>query len=433
MFCARCGSFVKNEGAKFCYNCGYELNSYSAPSLRYRGDTEATGAPAVRDPGIGMSKRNKTIAVCLVLALAMGSFIGLIGSGYLDETGNKVEIVTLSDGMSFELSGDFLPERGILSVSLTNEGSIAFTLDDEISSKYGHFSWWFFDRDHVASVDTVRYIEYNGEFLEKNEPVLYYLSQKVGEYYVSVSCDTKVNERYVHSVTYSGTVSYIGTIMKEYTWKYQGKEYTANTEFSYNEYRSYRDAEVLGRAVTDYKKIANFVTYQEPAVVMLAESLREAYDGGDTTGQGFASFVLSFVQLCFKYPPSSSYMGGDKYQYGQEEYFSFPLETIFYGMGDCEDTSILAAALFKALGYSAGVIVAPGHAMAAVGLETYSEGPYSARSYEIISKNIGGMTYYACETTVSNPQGVGIVGLNGYDGHPYSEYINKRPYGFYIV
>lgn len=70
------------------------------------------------------------------------------------------------------------------------------------------------------------------------------------------------------------------------------------------------------------------------------------------------------------------------YQYdvdttGEEEYPRYPIETLYERQGDCEDTSILMAALLKAYGYEVGFIHLPGHL--AVALRTsddYSDGPY---------------------------------------------------------
>ncbi|MCL1811185.1 MAG: hypothetical protein FWG41_03075 [Methanomassiliicoccaceae archaeon] len=434
MFCARCGSFIGNEYARFCPSCGSEVKGHSTQEHGQHYAYESNSFP---DAGRSTPKKKSkkwTITASIAVALVFGILLSMADIDLENDSNKRIEIQTLTEDTYFELSGDFLPERGIFSVGLTDDGSIAFTLSDEVASKYDHYSWLFFDNDHVSSTSTTRYQKYTGTTLEKDEPVLYYLSQNAGEYDVSVKCGTGSDGNYNYTATYSGTVSYVGTVTKEYTWKYQGEGYVASTTFSYEDYRTYRDMNPNGRHVLNYGRTASFVTYEDPAVIKLAESIREAYGSDrDTTGQDFAMFVLAFVQICFEYPPSSSTMDAEMYQYGQDEYFAYPLETIFYGMGDCEDTSILAAALFKALGYAAGVVIVPGHALAAVGLDHYSPGTYSSRSYEVISETIDGITYYACETTVKTPQGIGLVSLSGYEGKAYSEHIGKQRYGFYIV
>jgi transglutaminase-like putative cysteine protease len=393
-------------------------------------------APAARKSGTVKNSRPAFIAVFTVFIVVAAAFtVGMLVPDP-GENDNKVVIQTASADTYFELSGDFLPERDIFTVSLTDDGSIAFALNDDVSSKYVHYSWTFFDHDHTWSNPSPPYSKYTGETKEKTEPVLYYLSQKIGEYRISVKCYTESGEKYVHSATYSGNVGFKGIIIKEYKWTYQGKQYTVSTSFSYDEYSFYKDKNPNGRwpRETEYHKVVSFVTYKEPAVATLAASLKEAYGSHRSTAdQSFATFVLGFVQVCFKYPPHTSSVEADKYLYGQNDYFAFPLETLFYGMGDCEDTAILAAALFKALGYGAGVVIIPGHAVAAVGLNDYTPGYYSPFSYEILSKPIGGVTYYACETTSGTFQGIGLISAAGSGGKKYNEYIGVNGYNFYIV
>jgi len=346
----------------------------------------------------------------------------------------RIETKTITNGEYFKLSGDFLNEERALTVNLTDDGYIAFALDDSLSSKYDYYSWWFFDYDHASSTSPLVYSKYTGERLEKTEPVLYYLHQKPGEYSVSVDCYVDVDGQHVYKETYSGTVTHVGNITKSYTWRYQGVEYNAKLTFSYDKYHAYRERNPDGRAVTNYSNVTSFITFQSQAVIRLAESLQEAYSSGPIIkNQDFASFILSFVQICFDYPPYSSYMDADKYLYGQDEYFAYPIETIFHGMGDCEDTAILCAALLKALGYNAGVLIVPGHATAAVGLDEYTPDLYSPLNFEIISKSIRGVTYYACETAVDTSLGIGLISLSGYKEHPYSWYIGEHGYGFYVV
>jgi hypothetical protein len=315
-----------------------------------------------------------------------------------------------------------------------DDGRIAFKLSDELSSEYDYYTWTFFNADRVSSTNKQIYQEYKGDRISKAEPVLYFLSPNIGEYHITVYCyHTESDGQRVNSATYSGIVSYIGTVTKEYTWTYLNEEHTVQTTFGYEEYRKYRNMNADGRYVIDYRRVVSFVVYEDPVIESLAESLMKEYGGTDIDGQDFASFVLGFVQICFSYPPNSVLMDADKYQYGQDEYFAYPLETIFFGMGDCEDTSILATALFKAVGFDAAVVIIPGHAVAAVGLEQYSPEAHDASQYEILSNKIGEITYYGCETTVNVLQGIGLINLSGYNGLPYSSYLGQKGYGFYTV
>lgn len=431
MFCPYCGSAVAFEHASFCPNCGHilDVNLASAGERRRTADERyVSGQPGAK------GKMCATFIVCFLVCVAFCTSIAVIDGGHNGHPHEKIEIETITNGEYFELSGDFLHHGGALTVSLTDDGNIAFALDGSVSSQYDYYSWWFFDYDHVSSTNTLTYSEYTGERLDKAEPVLYYLSQKPGEYSVSVDCYVDTDGERIYKKTYSGTVTHVGNITKDYTWRYNGTEYRAELTFGYDKYRIYRDKNPDGRAVTQYSNVTSFITYRCQTINALAESLLKAYgQGPDVRDQDFASFVLSFVQICFDYPPYSSFMEADKYMYGQDEYFAYPLETIFYGMGDCEDTAILCASLFKALGYGAGVLIVPGHAVAAVALDEFAPSPYSHSNFEIISQNIKGSTYYACETAVDTYLGVGLIGSSGHNGHPYSWYVGKDGYGFYLV
>jgi transglutaminase-like putative cysteine protease len=387
--------------------------------------------PAPRKHGFA-----KATAVIVSLGFLSMILMGFYGE-YSGDSYEKIETQVITENTFFELSGDFLFENEIFTVELTKDGhNITFSLNDSISSNADYYLWYIFDCDRVASTSTYAFLPYEGEYTSTTSPVFQYPSN-VGKYEIRVDCFVfSDNDQYVLSATYSGTVTYVGIITNEYKWRYQSTVYIADVTFSYDEYRYYRDMDSKLRALSmkSYGKVVSFVTYDCPAVKSLAESLRKSYGiFRDTTDQAFAAFVLAFVQICFDYPPYSGSMLADKYQYGQDEYFAYPLETIFYGAGDCEDTSILTAALFKALGYNAGVFLLPDHAVAAVGLDSYKLGTLFYSNYEILSVTVGGTKYYGCETTVSMPQEIGLITLTGYGGHPYSWYMGKQGCGLYVV
>lgn len=98
-----------------------------------------------------------------------------------------------------------------------------------------------------------------------------------------------------------------------------------------------------------------------------------------------AQFYAFFCQTAIDYVD-------DKTSKGKDEYWNFPIETLVDGKGDCEDTSILLAALIQASGEpkyadAAGIFLLPGHAMAAIKVEALNE------KYEI--SHFG---YYPIET-----------------------------------
>lgn len=383
---------------------------------------------------------NKAIAICLALVLLSVAVVGVVIS--IDHTSDnrvqeKIETQTIDDDTYFELSGDFLPERGILSAGFNNEGQMTFTLDEDLASNYTFYSWHFYDSTQPSSELTYLYSEYTGNYVNKAEPVLYYTTPSTGSFEITVECYTGESNDYKLAATYSGNVTYIDQITETYEWNYLGTNYSIDLTYSFKDFLDYSDTNTNGRSVRNYGDVRSFITYDDPLIVGLADSLLSEYGGNAQLDQDFASYVLAFIQICFDYPPYTASglmsMSADMYLYGQDEYFAYPIETIYYGMGDCEDTSILAAAVYKALGFDAGVVIIPGHAVAAVALDDYVPGTYSHIRFEILSKEIDGRTYYGCETTVDSFQEIGLITLSGFNGRPYSSYIDTNGYGFYVV
>lgn len=80
--------------------------------------------------------------------------------------------------------------------------------------------------------------------------------------------------------------------------------------------------------------------------------------------------AVRFVQevIEYEYDEDTTYM---------DEYPRYPVETLYERVGDCEDTSILMAALLKELGFEVGLLSLPGHvAVALKTVDDYNDGPY---------------------------------------------------------
>jgi hypothetical protein len=75
---------------------------------------------------------------------------------------------------------------------------------------------------------------------------------------------------------------------------------------------------------------------------------------------------------------------------GQDEYVRFPVETLVDGVGDCEDLSILAAAILYEMGYEVLLVILPDHLALAVNCGEDFNGTYYF--YE-------GSKYYYLEVT----------------------------------
>lgn len=118
----------------------------------------------------------------------------------------------------------------------------------------------------------------------------------------------------------------------------------------------------------------------------VVSALREVAKDLSYDDAAVAREIAKFVQDCIEYQYDADTTGHD-------EYPRYPIETIYERQGDCEDTSILMAALLKEWGYEVGFLHLPGHI--AVALRTSDD--YSMGSYY----EIDGHRYLFIESTGS--------------------------------
>ena len=177
-------------------------------------------------------------------------------------------------------------------------------------------------------------------------------------------------------------------------------------------------------AVSEYVVVSD-------SIKAIAESLWENYNSkvpaGDQSTASFADYILTYVQVAVDYEYDST-------AFGQDEYWQYPIETLYRGYGDCEDTSILAAAIYSHLSTVTGakdfisdsaVLLLPGHAM--VGVKTGTPLAYSA-SKPMFTMNIGTSKFYFGETTYDGSKS--IYGPNSYVGYISSDYYGSSILGF---
>ncbi len=112
-----------------------------------------------------------------------------------------------------------------------------------------------------------------------------------------------------------------------------------------------------------------------------------------------AQAALAFVQSAIGYAKDSAV-------YGQNEFWAYPVETLYLRSGDCEDKSILLCSIFGALGFDSILLDFEGHMAAAVDVEGAKGAHYT----------LDGRAYYYCETT-------GIMSI----GHISPEFSRQVP------
>jgi predicted transglutaminase-like cysteine proteinase len=166
---------------------------------------------------------------------------------------------------------------------------------------------------------------------------------------------------------------------RTYKWSYKNRQYTWTLTISKDSYDFYkgrphnRQSNYAMYAMSDYDR-----TYLRSLVDKLTEaSVRDGFSEYDSV-----KMVIAFVQSL----PYTS----DSVTTGYDEYPRYPIETLVDDGGDCEDTSILTAALLNEMGYGVILISPTGHM--AVGIKGGDNVYGTYWTYE-------GSKYFYVETT----------------------------------
>ena len=219
-----------------------------------------------------------------------------------------------------------------------------------------------------------------------------------------------------------------------YSWKVpsieDSPEFSVTVEISADEMRT-ADTSAIDRSgsstnVSDHSR--NIYAVREYVVVSdtigsLSSKLWEEYKtqiiekpefAAYNDARHFADYILAFVQTAADYAYDSE-------SFGQDEYWQYPIETLYRGYGDCEDTSILGCALYSHLSTldgakdwisGASVLLLPGHAM--VGVDVNG----GLTQTGVCKVPVGTSYHYVGETTIDNPDDFWPVGKlnNKYQG-----------------
>ena len=165
------------------------------------------------------------------------------------------------------------------------------------------------------------------------------------------------------------------------TWEHGGRTYTISIDIPYSDVFGYTYSDPYGNiriSLTDRDYVANYHTVGDGTLREVMEVLSAYGQGMDRTE--FARLILSFVQ-------NIPYVT-DEESTGHREYWKYPLETLWDGGGDCEDSAILCDTLLLMAGYDVAFILFQDHAMSAVSVDV--EGHHVEQD---------GIEYVMCETT----------------------------------
>lgn len=167
---------------------------------------------------------------------------------------------------------------------------------------------------------------------------------------------------------------------KTYSWTYGGSSFSLTAAITAGDYAKYQQRDVA-RGHVPASNLAGFVTPSDTIVQSIAAKLSSMANNRGFSDLETANFALRFVQS-MKYAHDNETAGAD-------DYWRFPVETLYDEVGDCEDTSILYASLMEAMGYDAVLLTYPTHAAVGVAVSGASGTHF----------NHDGVNYYYAETT----------------------------------
>ncbi|MGN0098065.1 MAG: hypothetical protein ACI38Y_01910 [Candidatus Methanomethylophilaceae archaeon] len=295
-----------------------------------------------------------------------------------------------------------------------------FTLDlkDNILSTDGEVTWHVFDMYHTFMQD--RYSEYSGVDITSD-----HLDLSPGGYVITIG-----DEEF--------EVRIAGDVERTFSWKYRSDDSTQTVSVAISipmedfmeacdSNRAWNESMITTHTYMPFASLPELVVVDD-TIRALESALEGEFVrvGGDLDDrQGFADFMASFVQLAVKYPSSVSGRSFDYYVWGSDEYWCVPLETLYHGIGDCEDTSALLCALYIAAGFEAAMGGHSGHVFAGVVIDDFQERVLVDYSYYKLSYAYGitgfigkdpvfGDTLYRSVETIRGQLPVGyLAGGNG--------------------
>lgn len=209
-----------------------------------------------------------------------------------------------------------------------------------------------------------------------------------------------------------------GNVDREFSWEYGKSTYTITLEIDYDDLLYARDLYAVKERQYSNKQNhnASFVTLaceDEHMSQYLVQAVEKIY--AEMVSKGVTINDRNVVECILKLTQYIEYQLDEDFN-GVSEYWKFPLETLYDMKGDCEDTSILFAALTYAfkekyeMSYITGFEVIPQHAVGVVKLSGTSQ-----------KTNPQGWLY--CETCAKNKDATDVGEI------PSNFYVSSSKYG----
>lgn len=177
-----------------------------------------------------------------------------------------------------------------------------------------------------------------------------------------------------------------GLVARLFAWKLvrQGSEqsYSVTVQLEQDAYEAAQSSNPGRRWEAERPLFQEWVTPPSRDVDRAAAELAHLSQSSGLSTFGEVSAVLGFAQ--------SIVYSSDLDTTGHEDYWRFPVETMYEQTGDCEDTSILAAAVLRRLGHRVAMALMPEHAALGVEVPPGTPGHFAI---------VDGRRMYYCETT----------------------------------
>jgi len=326
----------------YCRFCGYEIteDDVYCPNCGKRCLSPLTEMPG-QDPAPEKKKRSKRgiviAAVLILICIAAAALAVVFVPGLLPVENAKVSLSSTPSAASVYVGDTYVGET-----------PLSFEIQPDMPTdiyvgKDGYVTW----TESVTLIPGEHYTLY--VTLEKEAPPL-------------VS-DTEE------------------TFERRYEWEYNGYTFSTQLSLSKEKYAYYQG---LGHSNLNLIKYATD-SYNRKVVSEIAAGIKQQGESLDFTNYETMMMAASLVQTI-------PYVT-DKESAGEAEYVRYPIETLVDGGGDCEDKSILLAALLKELGCEVVILEFPNHA--AVGVEAERDDAYGSYA------NYGGKKYFYLESTKS--------------------------------
>ena len=189
----------------------------------------------------------------------------------------------------------------------------------------------------------------------------------------AIAIDALRSVKIVDGITQQRPPNTRGAIGRRYVWNFRGRHYTILMTIDLERYNFYS-----GKERYDIPKL---VEEGRTTIGNLTREFQRTFKRNRSwTRQDRVDFVLSFVQ-------SLPYTRDDVTT-GYDEFRRYAIETLIEGGGDCEDTTILVAAILRGLGEKT-----------ATDLYTRTHRARSQWRFQRGSLTYNNIKYYYCETT----------------------------------